>query len=245
MKTEDIEYHADGARLVGYLAVDDARPGKRPGVLVAPEGGGLVDLTKSIARRLAEAGYVAFAMDYYGDGKPLADLREAMPRIMAFMADPTGIRARATAALDVLTGQPEIDAGAARRHRLLLRRHDGPRAGPQRRRPQGGRRLPFRPRHGPAAGRHEHQGQGAGVHRRGRSDHPARAARRLREGDDRRRRRLADEPLWRRRPQLHQPRRGRAGPAGLRIPRRDGPPLVARHARPLRRNPRRGAREPA
>ena len=111
MRTEDIEYQADGARLVGYLAVDDAKPGKRPGVLVAPEGGGLVDLTKSIARRLAEAGYVAFAMDYYGDGQPLADLSEAMPRIMAFMADPTGIRARATAALKVLTEQPQTDAG--------------------------------------------------------------------------------------------------------------------------------------
>lgn len=110
MKTEDIEYHADGARLVGYLAVDDARPGRRPGVLVAPEGGGLVDLTKSIARRLAEAGYVAFAMDYYGDGQPLADLSEAMPRIMAFMADPTGIRARAAAAVKVLADQPQTDA---------------------------------------------------------------------------------------------------------------------------------------
>ena len=61
MRTEDIEYHADGARLVGYLAVDDTRPGKRPGVLIAPEGGGLVDLTKSIARRLAEAGFTVEA----------------------------------------------------------------------------------------------------------------------------------------------------------------------------------------
>jgi len=111
MKTEDIEYHADGARLVGYLAVDETKAGRRPGVLVAPEGGGLVDLTKSIARRLAEAGYVAFAMDYYGDGQPLADLSQAMPRIMAFMAEPSGIRARATAALAVLASQPETDPG--------------------------------------------------------------------------------------------------------------------------------------
>ena len=111
MKTEDIEYHADGARLVGYLAVDDSKPGKRPGVLVAPEGGGLVDLTKSIARRLAEAGYVAFAMDYYGDGKPLSDMNDAMPRIMAFMAEPSGIRARAAAALAVLAAQPQTDPG--------------------------------------------------------------------------------------------------------------------------------------
>jgi dienelactone hydrolase len=109
MKTEDIEYHADGARLVGWLAVDETVAGKRPGVLVAPEGGGLVDLTKQIALRLAEAGYVAFAMDYYGDGKPLADLNQAMPRIGAFMAEPSGIRARATAALGVLAAQPQTD----------------------------------------------------------------------------------------------------------------------------------------
>jgi dienelactone hydrolase len=111
MKTQDIEYHADGARLVGYLAVDDSRSGRRPGVLVAPEGGGLVDLTKSIARRLAEAGYVAFAMDYYGDGKPLADFNEVMPRINAFMAEPSTIRARAAEALAVLARQPECDPG--------------------------------------------------------------------------------------------------------------------------------------
>jgi len=111
MKTEDIEYHADGARLVGALFVDDGKTGKRPGVLVAPEGGGLVDLTKTIARRLAEAGYVAFAMDYYGDGKPLSDRNQVMPRINAFMAEPGTIRARAAEALAVLARQPECDAG--------------------------------------------------------------------------------------------------------------------------------------
>jgi dienelactone hydrolase len=109
MRTEDIEYHADGARLVGYLAVDDSRSGRRPGVLVAPEGGGLVELTRSIARRLAEAGYAAFAMDYYGDGKPLSDRNAVMPRINAFMAEPSTIRARAAGALAVLAGQPECD----------------------------------------------------------------------------------------------------------------------------------------
>jgi dienelactone hydrolase len=80
-------------------------------VLVAPEGGGLVDLTKSIARRLAEAGYVAFAMDYYGEGKPLTDMNDVMTRLGPWMADPTGIRAIATAALGVLTTQPQTDAG--------------------------------------------------------------------------------------------------------------------------------------
>jgi dienelactone hydrolase len=109
MRTEDIEYHADGARLVGYLAIDETCSGQRPGVLVAPEGLGLVDLTKTIARRLAQAGYVAFAMDYYGDGQPLSDRNEVMPRINAFMAEPRTIRARAAEALRVLASQPETD----------------------------------------------------------------------------------------------------------------------------------------
>ena len=111
MKTQDIEYHADGQRLVGYLAVDQAKSGKRPGIIVAHEGGGLGEHAKNAARKLAEAGYVAFALDYYGDGQPLADMSTAMGRIGAWMADPTGIRARAHAALEVLTSQPETDTG--------------------------------------------------------------------------------------------------------------------------------------
>ncbi|HEY2661323.1 MAG TPA: dienelactone hydrolase family protein [Caulobacteraceae bacterium] len=108
MQIKDIEYHADGARLVGRLFVDEARSDQRPGVLVAPEGLGLSEHTFDIARRLAEAGYVAFAMDYYGDGTALP-MDEVMPRLAAFMADPLTVRARASAALAVLSGQPQTD----------------------------------------------------------------------------------------------------------------------------------------
>ena len=111
MKTQDIEYHADGQRLVGYLAVDDAKAGKRPGIIVAHEGGGLTDHAKNSARKLAQAGYAAFALDYYGDGQPLTDMSQAMARLGVWMADPTGIRARAHAALEVLTRQAETDTG--------------------------------------------------------------------------------------------------------------------------------------
>ena len=110
MHTRDIEYRADGARLVGQYVVDDGKPGKRAGVLVCHEGPGLTEHTKKIAARLAGLGYAAFAMDYHGDGKPLANLADARPRIAAWIADPTGIRARATAALDVLKSQNEVDA---------------------------------------------------------------------------------------------------------------------------------------
>jgi len=109
MRTQDIEYRADGARLVGQYVVDDTKPGRRAGVLVCHEGPGLTEHTKKIAARLAGLGYAAFAMDYHGDGKPLDDAEERMRRISSWIADATGIRARALAALDVLKAQKEVD----------------------------------------------------------------------------------------------------------------------------------------
>ena len=72
MHREDIAYDFEGRTLVGTLAVDDTVEGSRPAVLVCHEGNGLTDHSKDVAHRLAELGFVAFALDYYGDGKPLA-----------------------------------------------------------------------------------------------------------------------------------------------------------------------------
>jgi dienelactone hydrolase len=104
--TSEIEYHVAGVRYLGYLAVDDQAAGRRPGVLVGPEGGGLGENAKAVARRLAGLGYVAFALDYYGDGKELP-VDELMSRIAAFNADPLKIRAIAAEALKVLVAQPQ------------------------------------------------------------------------------------------------------------------------------------------
>lgn len=109
MLTEDIEYRADGVRMIGQYVVDDTRPGRRAGVLVCHEGPGLTEHTKKIAARLAGLGYAAFAMDYHGDGKPLANPADTMARLAPWRADPTGIRARATAALGVLKARKEVD----------------------------------------------------------------------------------------------------------------------------------------
>ncbi|CAN5363665.1 dienelactone hydrolase family protein [soil metagenome] len=107
MPIQDIEYTADGAILVGRLFRPD---GKANGaaVLVAHEGPGLSDHTYTIAGRLADLGYVAFALDYHGGGQAVG-MDVARGRIGAWLADPAGIRARATAALAVLTSQPGVD----------------------------------------------------------------------------------------------------------------------------------------
>jgi dienelactone hydrolase len=109
VKTQNLAYSADGARMVGEYVVDDSLAGRRPGVLVCHEGNGLTDHTKKIAARLAGLGYAAFAMDYYGDGKPLADPAEAPARLGPWLADRTPIRLRAHKALETLAGQPEVD----------------------------------------------------------------------------------------------------------------------------------------
>lgn len=69
VKTEVIEYEFEGAKLKGYLAYDDAKTGKRPGIMVVHEWWGLNDYAKKRAEMLAEMGYVAFAADMYGNGQ--------------------------------------------------------------------------------------------------------------------------------------------------------------------------------
>jgi dienelactone hydrolase len=107
--TKDIAYIVSGTRYVGQLAVDEARPGKRPGILVAPEAPGLGPHVKAIIRRLADLGYVAFGMDYHGDGKVIMDMPEVMKTINVFMAEPEKIRVIAAEALKVLASQPQTD----------------------------------------------------------------------------------------------------------------------------------------
>jgi dienelactone hydrolase len=69
VKMEPVDYKAGDTTLKGQLAYDDATTEKRPGVLVVHEFWGLNEYAKRRARMLAEAGYVALAVDMFGDGK--------------------------------------------------------------------------------------------------------------------------------------------------------------------------------
>ena len=107
--TRDITYEADGRTMVGTLALPDGND-QRPGVLVCHEGPGLDDHARAVAVRLAdELGYVAFALDYHGGGKPLENRDDMMARIGEFRTDPLRTRAIGTAGLDVLCAEPRTD----------------------------------------------------------------------------------------------------------------------------------------
>jgi dienelactone hydrolase len=110
MHTESIEYKADGERRVGFLAVDRTRSGKRPGVLIAHEASGVSEVVKQRARRLAGLGYVAFALDYVGEGVVLTDMKASLAVVAKYMDAPERIRAIGQASLDILRAQPEVDA---------------------------------------------------------------------------------------------------------------------------------------
>ena len=69
MKEETISFTSDSANLRAFVVYNDSVKGRRPAVLVIPEWWGLNDYPKMRARELAKLGYVAMALDVYGDGK--------------------------------------------------------------------------------------------------------------------------------------------------------------------------------
>lgn len=109
MHVETLTYDADGLHMEGCLYVDDARSGRRPGVLVFPEAFGLGEHAKSRAERLAALGYVALACDLHGAGKVYDALDTVMGLIGPLRDDPARTRARAQGALDTLLARPEVD----------------------------------------------------------------------------------------------------------------------------------------
>src|SRR5690349_10753626 len=67
IKEEAVTYTADTITANGFVTYDANKEGKRPGVLVVHEWWGLNDYTRSRAKQLAEMGYIAMAVDMYGN----------------------------------------------------------------------------------------------------------------------------------------------------------------------------------
>ena len=107
--TKEVDYKDGDTVLKGYMAYDDAVKGKRPGVLVAPEWWGLNDYTKKRARDVAELGYVALAMDVYGNGTAVTTPEEAGKLAGQYKGDRALMRRRALAAFDTLAKDPHVD----------------------------------------------------------------------------------------------------------------------------------------
>jgi dienelactone hydrolase len=108
IKTESIRYTVDGQELIGYLAYDASSTSPRPGVLVVHEWLGINDYAKKRAEDLANEGYVAFALDMYGEGK---EITTAQARTISGKvgSDFPLIKKRFNEALDILKQTRFVD----------------------------------------------------------------------------------------------------------------------------------------
>jgi len=78
VKTMSVQYKDGATVLEGFVAWDAAAGGKsQPGVLVVHQWLGLTDYEKGRCKQLADLGYVAFALDIYGQGGRPENVQEA------------------------------------------------------------------------------------------------------------------------------------------------------------------------
>lgn len=111
IKTEAVTYKEGQAVARSFVVYDESLSGKRPGVLVVPEWWGLNDYPRMRAEMLAQLGYVAMAVDIYGDGKVTADPKQAGKWADALEAgDRAELRTRIAAALFRLKSDPRVDS---------------------------------------------------------------------------------------------------------------------------------------
>ena len=99
IKEEQVNYSVNNVKMIGFAAYDSSTNKKRPIVLVVPEWWGLNDYTKSRVRQLAELGYLAIAVDMYGNGQMADNPDQAMKLSGPFYQDPQIGKSRFDAAL--------------------------------------------------------------------------------------------------------------------------------------------------
>jgi len=109
LKEENVTYTGDNANLDGYIVYNETVSAKRPAILVVPEWWGVNDYPKFRARELAKLGYVAMAIDIYGDGKTADNPDSATSYSTPFYKDPLKAKARIDAAIAKIKTYAQVD----------------------------------------------------------------------------------------------------------------------------------------
>jgi dienelactone hydrolase len=109
LRTEAVQYQQDNTPLQGYLAYDDKIEGRRPGILIVHEWWGLNNYVKGRTEQLARLGYVAFAVDMYGNGLVAQNPQTAGKLAGSVRNNPQLELARVQAALDSLKSNTRVD----------------------------------------------------------------------------------------------------------------------------------------
>lgn len=108
LKEENVQYKTDSLNMDGLVVYDAAIKGKRPAVLVVHEWWGLNDYAKRRARELAGLGYIAMAVDMYGNGQRADNPELAGKLAMPFYKNPVMAKAHFEAALNKLKTYSDV-----------------------------------------------------------------------------------------------------------------------------------------
>jgi len=110
VKSETVSYTDGSTNLRGFLAYDSSSDKKRPVVFIVHEWKGLDDYAKKRALQLAEKGYLAMAVDIYGDGMVLKTTEEAGKMATSYKKDAKKLRGRMNAAYRFLKAHRYFDS---------------------------------------------------------------------------------------------------------------------------------------
>jgi dienelactone hydrolase len=109
IKGEEVTYTVDGTTMKSFVAYDEKQSGKRPAILVIPEWWGNNEYSKMRARMLAELGYIAIAVDMYGNGKLGTNPKEAGELATPFYQDPPLAQKRIEGAMNKIKEYAQAD----------------------------------------------------------------------------------------------------------------------------------------
>ena len=109
LHTSAVDYKQGDAALEGYTAYKEGMSGKAPGILVVHDWMGLNDHYKKITEKLADLGYIAFAVDIYGKGVRPKDSQQAAAEAGKYKSDRGLMRQRVLAGLEELKKNKNVD----------------------------------------------------------------------------------------------------------------------------------------
>jgi len=109
IKEEPVTYKDGETTMKGFVVYDDAKKGKRPGIVLVHEWWGITKHIHNEARRFAREGYTAFIADMFGDGKTADNPKDAGALAGSVMKNPKIMEARFNAAREQLTKHPTVD----------------------------------------------------------------------------------------------------------------------------------------
>lgn len=106
-----VSYMDGDVVLEAFFAYDDAVSGRRPAVLINHAWGGRDDFVADKAKKLADLGYLGFALDMYGKGVRGSAPEENARLMQPFMEDRRLLQRRMEAALAAVKMMPWVDDG--------------------------------------------------------------------------------------------------------------------------------------